>query len=52
MQMQGKKILAGNIHIPPGNENHLHILEMKLEKHKYENKLLIADINSRKENMG
>ena len=48
MQIQGEKTLAGNIHISPGNENHLHILEMKLEKCKYENILLIADFNSRK----
>ena len=43
-----EKTLAGNIHISPENENHLHILEMKLEKRKYENILLIADFNRRK----
>ena len=47
MQIQGKKTLVGNIYIPPGNENHLHILNMELEKHKVENILLIRDFNSR-----
>ena len=32
MQIQGKKTLVGNIYIPPRNENHLHILDMELEK--------------------
>ena len=41
------KTLVGNIYIPPGNENHLHILVMELEKHKGENILLIGDFNSR-----
>ena len=44
MQMQGEKALVGNIYIPPGNENHLHILDMELEKHKGENILLIGDL--------
>ena len=47
MRIQGKKTLVGNIYIPPGNENHLHILDMELEKHKGENILLIGDFNSR-----
>ena len=47
MQIQGKKTLVGNIYIPPGNENHLHIQDMELEKHKGENILLIGDFNSR-----
>ena len=37
VQIYGKKTLVGNIYIPPGNENHLHILDMELEKHKVEN---------------
>ena len=32
-----EKTLVRNIYIPPGNENHLHILDMELEKHKSEN---------------
>ena len=47
MQMQGKKILVGNIYIPPGNENHLHIQDMELEKQKGENIPLIGDFSSR-----
>ena len=47
MQIQGKKTLVGNSYIPPGNENHFHILDMELEKHKNENILLIRDFNSR-----
>ena len=47
MQMQGEKTLVGNIYIPPGNENHLHILDIEMEKHKGENILLIGDFNSR-----
>ena len=31
------KTLAANIYISPGNENHLNILDMELEKHKGEN---------------
>ena len=42
-----KKALVGNIYIPPGNENYLHILDVELEKHKGENILLIGDFNSR-----
>ena len=42
-----EKTLVGNIYIPPRNENHLHILDMGLEKHKGENILLIGDFNSR-----
>ena len=34
MQIQGKKTPVGNIYIPPGNENNLHILDVELEKHK------------------
>ena len=30
-----------------GEKNHLHILDMELEKHKSENILLIGDFNSR-----
>ena len=45
MQMQGEKTLVGNIYIPPGNENHLHILDMELEKHKFENILLTGGIS-------
>ena len=41
------KTIVENIYIPPGNENHLHILNMELEKHKGENMLLIEDFNSR-----
>ena len=42
------KTIVENIYIPPGNENHLHILNMELEKHKgEENMLLIEDFNSR-----
>ena len=48
MQIQGEKTLVGNINIPPGNENHLHILDMELEKHKGENILLIGDFNRNK----
>ena len=33
MQMQGTKALVENIYIPPGNENHLHKLDIELEKH-------------------
>ena len=47
MQIQGKKTLVGNIYIPPGNENHLHILDIEMEKHKGENILLTGDFNSR-----
>ena len=50
MQIQGKKTHVGNIYIPPGNENHLHILDMELEKHKDENIILIGDFNSRNTN--
>ena len=28
-----EKTLVGNIYILPENENHLHILDMELEKH-------------------
>ena len=48
MQIQGEKTLVGNINIPPGNENHPHILDMELEKHKGENILLIGDFNRNK----
>ena len=44
-----KKAFVGNIYIPPGNENHLHILGMELQKHKGENITLIGDFNSRNE---
>ena len=47
MQIQGEKTIVGNIYIPPGIENDLHILDMELEKHKGENILLIGDFNSR-----
>ena len=40
-----EKTLIGSIYIPPGNENHLHILDMELEKHKFENILLIGGIS-------
>ena len=30
MQIQGEKTLVGNINIPPGNEKHLHILDIEL----------------------
>ena len=43
-----EKTLVGSIYIPPRNENHLHILDMELEKRKDENILLIRDFNSRK----
>ena len=42
-----EKRLVGNIYILPGNENHLHILDMELEIHQGENILLIGDFNSR-----
>ena len=29
MQIQWKKTHVGNIYIPPGNENHIHILDGK-----------------------
>ena len=47
MQIQGEKTIIGNIYIPPGIENDLHILDMELEKNKGENILLIGDFNSR-----
>ena len=47
MHIKGNKTLVGNIYIPLGNENHLHILDMELEKQKGENILLIGDFNSR-----
>ena len=47
MQIKGEKTLVENIYIPPGNENHLHILDMELKKHKSENIVLIGDFNSR-----
>ena len=31
MQIQWEKALAGNTYIPPGDEHHLHILDMELE---------------------
>ena len=43
-----EKTLVGSIYIPPRNENHLHILDMELEKRKDENIFLIRDFNSRK----
>ena len=42
-----EKTLVGSFYIPPGNENHLHILDMELEKHKDGNIFLIRDFNSR-----
>ena len=42
-----EKTLVRNIYIPLGNENHLHILDIELEKHNGENILLIRDFNSR-----
>ena len=36
-----EKNLVGKIYIPPGNENHLHILDMEMEKQKGENILLL-----------
>ena len=51
MQIQGKKTLVGNIYIPPGNENHLHILDMELEKHKVEN-TPNRGFQQQKQNMG
>ena len=47
MQIQGKKVLIGNIYIPPGKINDLYILDMELEKHKGENILLVGDFNSK-----
>ena len=47
MQIQQEKTLVGNIYIPSGNENYLHILDIELEKHKGESILLIGDFNSR-----
>ena len=32
MQIQETETLVGNIYIPPGYENHLHKLDMELEK--------------------
>ena len=46
IQIQGGKSYVGNIYILPGNENHLHILDTELEKHKGENILLIGDFNN------
>ena len=46
-QIQGTETLAGNIYITPGNENHLHKLDMELEKHKGKAILLIGDFNCR-----
>ena len=43
MQIQGAKTLVGNIYITPGNENHLHKLDMELEKAI----LLVRDFNYR-----
>ena len=42
-----EKALVENIYIPLGNEYHLHILDMELEKRKGENILLIGDFNGR-----
>ena len=42
-----KQTLVGNIYIPPGNEDHLHILDNELDKHKGENIFLIGGFNSR-----
>ena len=47
MQIQGKKVLIGNIYIPPGKINDLYILDMELEKHKGENILLVGGFNSK-----
>ena len=47
MQIQGTETLVGNIYIPPGNENHLHKLDMELEKHKGKAILLVGDFNCR-----
>ena len=47
IQIQGEKTYVGNIYILPGNENHLHILDTELEKHKGENILLTGDFNNR-----
>ena len=47
MQIQGTETPVGNIYIPPGNENHLHKLDMELEKHKGKAILLVGDFNCR-----
>ena len=42
-----EETLVRNIYVPSGNENHLQILDMALEKHKGENILIIRYFNSR-----
>ena len=47
MQIQGAKTLVGNVYIPQVNENHIHKLDMGLEKHKGKAILLVVDFNYR-----
>ena len=47
IQIQGTETLVANIYTLPGNENHLHKLDMELEKNKGKAILLVGDFNCR-----
>ena len=46
MKIKRKPVLIGNLYIAPGNENHLHHLNNKLEQHK-DKSILLVDFKSR-----
>ena len=46
MKIKRKAVLIGNLYIAPGNENHLHHLNNKLEQHK-DKSILLVDFKSR-----
>ena len=47
IEIQGQKVLIGNLYIPPNMESHLHLLNKELKKHKGKKLILLGDCNSR-----
>ena len=47
LEIQGQKVLIGNIYIPPNMESHLYMLDKELEKHQGKKLILLGDFNSR-----
>ena len=47
IEINEKKVLIGNIYIPPNNIEQLHALDKFLENHKDENLIILGDFNAR-----
>ena len=47
IKVEGKKVLIGNMYVPPYNEEQLEILDRVLENIRNENIILLGDFNAR-----